>query len=465
MANSSHRLRACRPMLGCSHERDLGGVPKENWAPTVTGPRIFRRIPLRSARAGMVKVFGFGLSMLFLAIASLATIPAMVAASGPAAWGMIAAGQAIGSIAAVGIAYGWELSGPAVIARADAEGRLREYLESVICKLILYLPITGAAFALAWLLGRDLALFAGIGAISTASIGLTSSWFFVGRARPFALLLCETVPRVAGTVVGIVLMVAGSSALTGVVWQLIGMLAAFIVSFSWVVRPWRLQALRAIRRRRIRAVFWAQRHGLAASITTATYGAAPIAIVTIFAPGVQPVYAVLDKVQRQVNVGLSPLTAVIQGWVPRAPRGGLATRVKQAIAFAALFGVILSVGMFLVAPELIGWLGSGQIHPTPLALALMSAITGMFVIESTVSKACLSALGRLDVAARATLTGLVVGLPLVAVGAVAWGAEGALTGIIAGLTVRLGIEIIVLVRTGSKNPDDLTSSPVQVEES
>ncbi len=403
--------------------------------------------------------------MLFLAVASLATIPAMVAASGPAAWGMIAAGQAIGSIAAVGIAYGWELSGPAVIARADAEGRLREYVESVICKLILCLPIAGVAFGLAWLIGRDLALFAGVGALSTASIGLTSSWFFVGRARPFALLLCETLPRVTGTAVGIVFMLAGSSALIGVLWQLAGMLAAFVVSFCWIVRPWRMHALRAVRRRPISAVFWAQRNGLATSITTATYGAAPIAIVTIFAPGVQPIYAVLDKVQRQVNVGLSPLTAVIQGWVPRAPRGRLPVRVRQAISFSVVFGVILSVGMFIVAPELIGWLGSGQIHPSPLALALMSAITGMVVIESTVSKACLSALGRLDVAARATVTGLIVGLPLVALGAVLWGAEGALAGIISGLTVRLGIEIISLARSGLFTREDAGSSTMQVEES
>lgn len=451
-------------MLCCSHGRHIGRVSRAKRAPMLSALRAFRRIPLRRAQAGMVKMFGFGLSMLVLAVASLATIPAMVSASGPAAWGMIAAGQAIGSIAAVGIAYGWELSGPAVIARADPKGRLREYLESVICKLILWLPIAAAAFVIAWLIGRDWALFAGVGAISTATIGLTSSWYFVGRAQPFALLLCETVPRVTGTAIGIVFMITGSSALLGVAWQLFGMLAAFLVSFSWIVRPWRVQALRAVRRRPIATVFWAQRHGLAASITTATYGAAPIAIVTIIAPGVQPVYAVLDKVQRQVNVGLSPLTAVIQGWVPRAPVGRLSTRVRQAIALSVLVGLILAIGMYLVAPELIGWLGRGQIHPTPLALGLMSAVTGMVVIESTVSKACLSALGRLDLAARATITGLLVGLPLVALGATLWGAEGALAGIIAGLSVRLGIEIVVLARTGLEPRDDIATSSAQMEE-
>src|SRR6478609_611747 len=117
------------------------------------GPRFGR------TKAGLSKIFGYSISMVLLAVASLVAIPAMVHASGAAAWGAIAAGQSIGGVAAVIIAYGGGLSGPAVIARADAGGRLKEYLESVAVKLSLCLPIGGAAFAVAWLVGRDDASF------------------------------------------------------------------------------------------------------------------------------------------------------------------------------------------------------------------------------------------------------------------------------------------------------------------
>jgi len=70
---------------------------------------------------------GYGSSMVLLAITSLLAIPAMVAASGTHAWGAIAVGQSIGGVAAVIIAYGWGLSGPAAIARADQLARMREY--------------------------------------------------------------------------------------------------------------------------------------------------------------------------------------------------------------------------------------------------------------------------------------------------------------------------------------------------
>lgn len=399
---------------------------------------------LRAGGRGLNKIFGFGLSMLLLAVASLAAIPAMVAASGPHAWGMIAAGQSIGAVAAVVVAYGWGMSGPAKIARADFDGRLSEYAESVVCELLIFVPIGLAAFVIAWLIGNDYGLYAGVGALSTASVGLTANWYFIGRAQPYALLVGETLPRIAGTAIGIAFMLTGSTALVGVLWQLFGMVAAFVVCTVWILQPWDAAHRHAVTRRPVTTVLRAQRYGLTATVVSAVYGAAPITIVTLVAPGVQPVYAVLDKVQRQVNAGLSPFTTVMQGWIPRAPKGGLAARIRQALLLSVAFGIVLAAFMLLIGPDLMRWLGGGRIQPGFVALVLMSVIAGTYLFENIVAKAALPALGRLRVAARASIIGMVVGLPLVALGAIVLGAEGALTGILIGIVVRLAIELLAV---------------------
>lgn len=396
---------------------------------------------ITEARRGLNKIFGFGLSMLLLAIASLVAIPSMVAASGPTAWGMIATGQAIGAVAAVAVAYGWGMSGPAKIAHADRGGRLTEYAESVVCEVIIFIPVGLVAFGLAWLIGRDYGLYAGVGALSTATVGLTANWFFVGRSQPYALLLGETVPRVAGTGIGILFMTSGASALVGVLWQLIGMVAAFLLCTLWILTPWDRRARELVHRRPIRTVLWAQRHGLTATLLSSIYSAAPIAIVTVVAPAIQPIYAVLDKVQRQINAGLSPFTVVMQGWIPRAPRGGLAARIHRALLVSLVFAAALGVFILVIAQDLMGWLGGGKIHPPFLALALMATITAVYAFESIVAKAALPAVGRLKVAAKSTIVATLVGLPLVGIGAYFLGAEGALAGILTGVVSRLVLEL------------------------
>ncbi|MBC7764056.1 MAG: hypothetical protein H7201_20145 [Candidatus Saccharibacteria bacterium] len=403
-----------------------------------------RRSPRFShARKGLFAITGYAASMLLLAISSLLAIPAMVAASGLHAWGAIAVGQSIGGVAATIIAYGWGLSGPAAIARANELGRMREYAESAVTKIALILPVAGMAFLIAWIVGREFALFAGVGAVSMATIGLTAGWYFVGRGQPWIMLLFETVPRVTGTVVGTVFMHTGSSALIGVIWQLFGMVAAFTLCSTLILRPWRMRVLRSIIRKPVRRVLLDQRQGITSSILSSLYASTPIVIVILLAPAAQPLYAVVEKVQRQVIVALGPFVTVLQGWIPRA-RGAAALhrRLRQGTIATSVFAATLGVLMLAAAPELIRWLGGGLVQPTLPILTLMATITAVSLFESVVSKAALSALERLDIVAKSTAIGSLVGLPLVAVGALTLGALGALVGILVGLVLRVILELV-----------------------
>jgi len=80
----------------------------------------------RRALPGIAKLSTYASSMLLLGIASLIIIPEMISVEGGRAWGSIAVGQAWGGVGAIIIAYGWHVSGPALVAQGDASSRRRD---------------------------------------------------------------------------------------------------------------------------------------------------------------------------------------------------------------------------------------------------------------------------------------------------------------------------------------------------
>ncbi|MBC7632276.1 hypothetical protein [Aeromicrobium sp.] len=394
----------------------------------------------------MNKALGYGLSMLILAAASLLAIPAMIRADGQQAWGAIAIGQTVGAVGAVLVAYGWMMSGPARVARGDASSRRRDYAESVIVRISLFVPVTVVAASVAAAVTPGHRLLAAAGALSGSAIGLTANWYFVGVGRPYAFLVFETIPRVVGTVVGIALMRSGSDALVGVLAQSAGMLVAFGVVMAWVSATTARAGATPLRRRPATEILSAQRHGVVASLGSAVYVAAPMIIVSAVAPSVQPLYALADKVQRQISIALGPLVTVFQGWVPRAAGSALHQRARVSLWIAGAGSLVLSLAMLLPTPVLLDWLGDGQIDVPLTVVIIMSLFVGCNLFESLISKAVLASLDRLGSVARATLVSALVGLPLVAVGAIAAGAAGALVAVVAGLALRMVIELFVAVR-------------------
>lgn len=415
---------------------------------------------VRNAR-GLTSVIGFATSMGMLAAASLAAIPAMIKASSAAAWGAIALGQGVGAIAAVVVAYGWGLSGPAVIAAADPAGRRSEYFASVRVKRLLFPVAAVLAAGIAAVIARDLWMFGMVGALSASSIGLTANWFFVGLGRPYVLLLVETLPRVAGTAAGIVLMVLGASALVGVMAQLAGMLMAFAASTVWIARH-TIAGLTQVPT--VRATLVGQRHGLTSTVISAAYVSAPLVIVSTFAPVAQPLYALADKVQRQISVALGPLVTVQQGWVPRAKGQQLFRRARMVLFGGAALAVCCGLAVVAGGPVLLAWLGGGELAVPRSVLVLMAGFVTLGVYESMVSKVVLAALRRIPVVSRATAISAVVGLPLVAAGAIGIGATGALVGVVTGLAVRLVLELVPAIAQLRRGPDvvatDLVAEPV-----
>jgi O-antigen/teichoic acid export membrane protein len=392
-------------------------------------------------RAVAGRIAGFGLSTALLAVASLAATPAMVAASGPAAWGAIALGQSVGAVACVVVGFGWPLSGPAIVARGDPSVQRREYVDSVRVKLVLLIPGATTAALVAVVLAPHQPSFAAAGAISGTAVGLTSSWYFAGLARPYVWLLFEILPRVGGTAVGIAVMKSGYSAILGIACTTSGMMLAFLLATAWVYRSTARAGADRLPGGKLIEVLNSHRHGVASMVGTFVFLSTPMAIVSVVAPTAQPVFALVDKVRQLVGAGLNPLVLVLQGWVPRGGDSNLGKRGRVALGATSLVAVAFSAVFLPAAPYLMRWLSAGQIAvPEPL-LVLAAVVIAIGLHYGVLENAVLAAFDRLDIVTRATAASIIAMLPAVMIGTIHFGAIGAIVGTIFGQIVRIIVDL------------------------
>lgn len=408
------------------------------------------------ALSGVSRLIGFGLSMVLLALASLVLIPVMIRSSGEAGWGAIALGQGIGGLGAVLVSYGWAMSGPTEIARGDDATRLAEFLGSLKVRAVL-LPVTAAA-----LIPITVAIapvrpdLAATGTVVALLAALTTNWYFVGLARPYLLLALETVPRLAFTIVGIAVMENGADALSGLAWQSGGLVAAFIASGWWILHSLRAGGAAIARVPKLRQLLVQHGHGVASSVGSALSGALPMVVVTLVAPLVLPLYALVTKLHGQVVVGLFPAIYVAQGWVPRAADPG--PRARRVLLGGVVFCVLIAVGAVVFGPWLLDVLGSGHLKPDLLTVELMALGMALNFYAEIVAHAVLATYRSLRIVTISVLVATVVGLPLVAVGVAYWGTVGALAAMNLGYLIRVVITTIAArrtIRAGSPIDDEV----------
>lgn len=408
-------------------------------------------------RRGIARLFGFGLSMIVLAVVTFAAIPAMVAADGAVAWGAIALGQSIGTIGAVLVNYGWPLSGPVAISGGNATIRRRVYGDSIRVRLLLFLPVAVVAAAVAVAIAPGKPLFAAAGAMSATAAGLTGMWYFVGVARPYAFLVLETLPRAAGTLLGVGFMKAGFNAIVGLVCVTGGSFLAFLVVSVWVYFSTGRDGAVHRPARPLGELMRSQRVGLVSMIGSNLYTATPIVIFSLLAPATQPNFALANKIQLQLTIGLSPAVYLMQGWVPKGVGVGRIRRADASIVIVFLFSCAPALIFAFLGAKLFSWLGGGEISFTSVTIVLVAIAVVANLIDAVLRYAVLPSFDRLDVVARATVASAVVGLPLVAVGVVCADVVGALTGVIAGIILRILVEAVAYFRSrGGSAPRSLS---------
>lgn len=412
------------------------------------------------AWSGLGRLVGFGLSMALLALASLILIPVMIRSSGEAGWGAIALGQGIGGLGAVLVSYGWAMSGPTEIARGDDATRLAEFLGSLKVRAVL-LPVAAVGLvAITMAIAPVRSDLAAMGTVVTLLTALSSNWYFVGLARPYLLLMLETLPRLAFTIAGIVVMENGGDALRGLAWQSGGLVAAFVCSSWWILHSLRARGSVTARAPKLRQLLVDHGHGVASSLGSGLYSSLPLVVVTVVAPLVQPMYALVDKLHGQVVVGLFPAIYVAQGWVPRAADPG--PRARRVLVGGIGFCALIAVGALVLGPWLLDVLGSGHLQPGMAVVEMMALGMALHFYAEIVGHAVLATYRSLRIVTISIVVATVVALPMVAVGAANWGVFGALAAVNLGYLIRVLITGVAARRAirGNLPVDDETTPAI-----
>lgn len=391
----------------------------------------------------------YATSVVASAVVTLVSIPVVISAAGPTAWAGLATGQSIGTGAAVLIGFGWGTTGPTEVARTVGEARTLIYAESLRARLLLGFPIGAAAVVLTIAVVPAAPLASALSAVAFAGTGLLAGWFFTGASQPGRFILLDTGPRVLGSAVGVAAVALGAPVLWFPGLQMVGI--AFGIVFSTIAvsgvaairAGWSLRlTIETLRR---------QSSGLVLSAVSAANAALPAVIVATLAPSALPSYALADKLLRFGTTAASPFIQFLQGWVPSGGVSNLAARARRALMIGGSLVLIGTASFAAVAPATSNLLSHGRIVLPWELIAAFTAVLMILVGSQVVGLVCLLALGQQRLLARFSLISGVTTVPLVLLGALAFGAGGAAAGVALGELVAFLPQSVLLYNVLKKH--------------
>jgi len=369
------------------------------------------------------RLSGFTLSVVIVTVLGIVSMPLLFATIGRSAWGTLALIQAVTQFGVIVVAFGWGATGAATVAGIAPEMRPAFYRDSLRARAALFVAVLPAIALLLSLLTRGQVLISVLGAAVYLLPALGAAWYFTGEGRPMRFLLCDTLPTVGGSVVGLV-----GAALTQELWvyllcQGVGFATAAAVDAFVILRGTRGGPHRP---GRLRAVLGGQRHAVSATLVSSLYVTLPMITVQAFIPHLQPMYAMADRLFKYASVAFLPIQQFFQGWVPER-RGDFRRRARIAAASGAAIGVVAGVLIAVLSPWVSSLLSVGEERvPWTVSVPLGVAFVGI-ATAAVVGYACLVVVGRVGALAASTLVGAIAGAPLIllfavlgSVPAVAW---------------------------------------------
>jgi len=374
----------------------------------------------------------------------MVSIPILVANAGAAAWASLALGQAIGTATSIFVSFGWGTTGPTQIAISSPAERVTIYSNSLRVRSILAAPGVVIAGTVTYFSAVDSRTEAVVTAVAFTLFGLLGGWFFTGASRPMGFLLFDTIPRVSGTLGGMIALTLGAPLIAFPILQLAGIGTGAVAAAIAINRS--DDATGVSGGSSLLYLLKSQSHGLAISGVSAAYISVPITIIAVVAPAALPMYALADKILRYSTTVFSPIVQFLQGWVPGSEDVALFRRIRFAL-FGGSTLVTTAMAMFIL---LLPWVANVLSHGT-IAVSLQLSIPfglmlGLFVMGQIVGLACLLALGRAREIATFTIVGAATALPAVFFGSAVAGAEGVAWALVISETVAVGLQLILLLR-------------------
>lgn len=374
------------------------------------------------------RLAGFGLLPAIAAVSPLLVLPVVSRTAGPDGWASAIAGEAIGTFAAIAIAYGWTTIGPALVSIAGTdERRGRLYREALVVRCLtalIALPALATICAIVASPGHEwLAMLMGL---QGALIAMSFTWFSVGVGDPRSILIFDAIPR---------LVVAAAASLTilqvGVVevYPLSGIAVTVVGTTIYSVGVLRRFPAPWPRIRELPGLFRSTASVALNDAALGAYSAVPAPLVNVASPGIAAAgFASADKMLKLGQFLPLTLANALQSWTGELHGAPRARRVRISLAMHVGFGSVGWLVLGLAGPwaslVLFGQAAAATLDVT-LALGLAFA---MYCIRTSMTRHLLFPDGQSRAVMTATLVATALGLPSMLGLAMLFGPLGAAIG-------------------------------------
>jgi O-antigen/teichoic acid export membrane protein len=383
------------------------------------------RLATKAAPALLHRFGGFAVSLVFSTLVNLLAIPFVISTLGKGIWGELALAQATAALFGILVAYGWGTVGAAMVASLPVYERPQMYLDSLVSRSYLFLFAAPVMFLAVLVISRVDPIVAAVAAVAYLLPFLGASWYFVGQAKPWQLLVFDVLPQGLGVVTGVVLMMFMPHAYTFVGSLLFFNLLAVILGATGALRSRPSQPLKrnlalvpAMRRLRD------QRHGVIAAGTGSLNSNLPLLVVNQVVQAALPQYAMADKLFRFAVAGFGPVLQVIQGWIPEAGVSASRNRIRVVARLAPAAGLLAGVVLAALTPWASSAFSGGSINIGLELSAPFGVILAGVIVAQIVGLACLIPLGKGAALAKSTAIGAALNVPLMILLGFAFGAPG-----------------------------------------
>ena len=386
------------------------------------------------SRSVLRRLTGFTVLPLLSIVTPFLLMPVVARVAGPSGWSSFVAAQAVGTVGATVVFWGWNVGGPVLVAQASsAAERAEVYAASLRTRYLLLLGVVPAVAVVSALVAQPgHRVDASAMAVATSLLGMSPSWFGIGLGEPWLLFWYDTLPRVVAAVIG-----AGVVWATGLVWTYPVLLAVSVVV-----------SLVAFRRRVAPAAVGVSPFPVSRSagelrshlgtaginLAATAYASTPVPVVTVaFRPDVSSPFASADAAYRLGLFSVTALGNAFQGWTLGGRSGGCRAAVAApgGVPVALVLGVVGGALFAALGPWVTGFVFGADVA-APRDVCVWYGVAFLFLSVSTPPiRNLLVPAGRVRLVLGWTLGSAVVGLVLMVGAAVAgWSA-----GVAAGMAV------------------------------
>jgi hypothetical protein len=397
------------------------------------------------------RLAGFALLPALSILATLVILPLVSKRFGAAGWVAIGLGQSIGAIVSVVASLAWPIVGGNLIARASgAHERQAIFRESIYSRSAAFVLLLLVAVPLTLALSAEHSWATVLFMVGVALNGLTAGWYYAGIGQPRYLVINEGVVRLLGYGVAMVGLMLGA----GLFWYSLVTVGIGLVMclLNWYrvmgTNQLLVPAAIAITVKAIRS----QLGGTASRTLQAGFLFGGSAIFSAVAPSQLALFSALDQVRKAGNNSMAFLPNAFVAWVGSAGGAQRNRRMKRSLLFIVGVCIVVAFVWISLGPLVLNLLFSGHLQLSMWGHLLLVAAIESAVLCRSVELLVLIPLGRANVVYGANSAASVLGLLMVAGGALIWGALGGLSAWVVIHVLLLLYYVIEVVRRAGTEP-------------